>query len=62
MYKADLEGNNKTSISGDSNVSYIMENGDTIYFINKQDSNKIYSVKKDGTSWQKIGDITGVIR
>ena len=60
LYKADLEGNNKTSISGDSNVSYIMENGDTIYFINKQDSNKIYSVKKDGTSLQKIGDITGV--
>ena len=30
-----------------------MENGDTIYFINKQDSNKIYSVKKDGTSCKK---------
>lgn len=60
LVKYDREGNNEKSLVEDSNVSYIIQNNDMIYFVNKNDSNKIYSVKKDGSNLQKVDDICSV--
>lgn len=57
LIKYDKEGKNKIDLTKKEKVSYIIENGDKIYFVNKSDDNKIYSVNKDGTDLKKVLDI-----
>ncbi len=60
LLKYDKEGKNKQNITKDSNVSYIVQDESNIYFVNKNDSNKIYIVGKNGENESKLDDIVGV--
>jgi hypothetical protein len=60
LLKYDLEGQNEQSLTGNSNVSYIIQDATKIYFVNKADSNRLYSIKKDGTDEAKIDDISSI--
>lgn len=60
LVKYDKEGENKKTLTINSNVSYIIQSEDTIYYVNKKDANKIYKVKKDGSDEGKLSDITCV--
>lgn len=60
LIKFDKDGNNKKELVSDANVSYIVQDNDKIYFVNKKDGNKIYSISKNGENLIKIDDITGV--
>ena len=60
LVKYDKNGENKQELVTDENVSYIIQSQDKIFFVNKKDVNKIYSINKDGTSLQKVDDISSV--
>lgn len=61
LFRFDKSGENKTQISnGDYNVSYIIQDATTLYYVNKEDENKIYCSKKDGSNEQKLADIKSV--
>ncbi len=60
LLRYDKEGQNKLLLSGEANVSYIVASNDKIFFVNKKDSNKIYSVNKDGQGLEKFSDISSV--
>lgn len=57
LYKLDKQGDNISKIAPDANVSYVIESKDKLYFVNKADSNKIYSINKDGSDCKKLADI-----
>lgn len=60
LVKYDKEGQNKQVLTVNSNVSYIIQDETTIYYVNKRDGNKIYRVGKDGKDEIKLDDITSV--
>lgn len=60
LVKINKDGTDKKVLTGSENVSYIIQNETKVFFINKGDSNKIYSVNKDGTGIGKIADIKSV--
>lgn len=60
LLKYDKEGQNKKVLAGDANVSYIIQDETTIYFVNKKDENKIYRVGKNGENLEKLDDIASV--
>lgn len=60
LYKVNKEGNEKSELTKDSNVSYITESGDNLYYVNKKDGNKIYSISKNGENESKVADIVTV--
>ena len=60
LYRIKKDTNERYEITKDSNVSYIIEKGDKIYYVNKKDSNKIYSVDKNGGNEKKVDDIVTV--
>lgn len=60
LVRYDKNGENKQELVTDENVSYIIQSQDKIFFVNKKDANKIYSINKDGTSLQKVDDISSV--
>ena len=60
LIKFDKEGQNKQDLVTDQNVSYIIQDDTKIYFVNKKDENKIYSIGKDGANLSKLDDITSV--
>ena len=57
IYRLNKEGKDKKELTKKSNVSYIIQSADKIYFVNKKDSNKIYSVTKNGENESKVADI-----
>ncbi len=60
LVRYDKEGNNEKVLTDDSNVSYIIQSENLIYFVNKNDSNKIYSITKNGDDLKKVDDICSV--
>lgn len=60
LYSINKESIEKKELTKDSNVSYIIENGEYIYYVNKKDSNKIYSVTKNGENESKVADVVTV--
>jgi len=67
LVKINKDGTDKKVLTTTENVSFIIQNDSKIFFVNKADSNKIYSVQKDGTAIGKVADIqsvtdTGVIQ
>jgi hypothetical protein len=54
------DGTDKKVLTGKENVSYVIQNDSMIFFVNKADGNKIYSVKKDGTGIGKVADIKSI--
>lgn len=57
LVRYDRKVNNKLDICTDANVSYIIQDDDSIYFVNKKDSNKIYMVSKNGGYVNKLSDV-----
>ncbi len=55
--KYDLNGQNKVNLTGACNTSYMISDDSKLYFVNKADSNKLYSIGKDGSNLINIGDI-----
>lgn len=60
LLKFDKEGQNKQELVKDENVSYIIQDENNIYFVNKKDENKIYTIGKDGSNLAKLDDISSV--
>lgn len=60
LLKFDKQGENKQTLVSDANVSYIIQDQNNIYFVNKKDGNQIYSVGKDGENLGKLDDIASV--
>ncbi len=54
------DGQDKKELVSNANVSYIIQDEKKIYFVNKKDENKIYSVLKDGSNLSKVDDISSV--
>lgn len=57
LVRYDLEGNSQTTLSDNSNVSYIIQDENNIYFVNKADGNKIYKIGKDGSNATALPDV-----
>ncbi|MDD2376338.1 MAG: DUF5050 domain-containing protein [Clostridia bacterium] len=60
LVRINKDGTDKKVLTGNENVSYIVQNDTMIFFVNKADSNKVYSMKKDGTDIVKVADIQSV--
>ena len=60
LVRYNLEGEEEKILVDNANVSYIIKDESKIYFVNKDDSNKIYSVSKDGGDTSALGDLKGV--
>lgn len=57
LLRYDRNVENKIDICTDANVSYIIQDTNNIYFVNKKDENKIYMVSKNGGDATKVSDI-----
>ena len=60
IYRLNYQGQDASKISGDEKVSYAIIDGDTIYFVNRSQEDKIYKVKADGSDLSKVADIKSV--
>ena len=60
LIKTDKDGNNKVDLKNDINVSYIIQDTDNLYFVNKSDGNKVYMLNKNGQNFTKVADITSI--
>lgn len=60
LVRINKDGSDKKTITGNENVSYIVQDDKRIFFINKSDGSKIYSVNKDGSGIAKVADIKSV--
>lgn len=60
LIKSNKDGNDKTDLKTDVNVSYIIQDKTNLYFVNKSDGNKIYTIKKDGNDFSKLADIVSI--
>ena len=60
LVKINKDGTNKIELTKNEKVSYVIQDSNTLFFVNKGDANKIYSVKKDGTELKKILDVKSV--
>lgn len=60
LVRYNMEGEEEKILVDNANVSYIIKDEGKIYFVNKDDSNKIYSVSKDGGDASALGDLKGV--
>lgn len=60
LIRTDKDGNSKIDLKTDINVSYIIQDEYSLYFVNKTDANKIYMIGKDGKGFSKIADIVSV--
>lgn len=60
LVKLNKNGTGRQDLTKNENVSYIIQNDSKIFFVNKADDNKIYSVNKDGTGIGKVADIKSV--
>lgn len=57
IYKYIKADSSKVELTKDSNVSYMIQDANNIYYVNKGDSSKIYAQAKDGSKEEKIADI-----
>lgn len=60
IYRFNFDGQGKTKISSDAEVSYAIENNGVIYFVNRADSNYIYKVNTSGESLSKVANIKSI--
>lgn len=60
IYSFGYGGQGKNKVSGDEKVSYAILDENTLYFVNKSDGNKIYSVAASGDGMKKVADISSV--
>lgn len=60
IYRVNYQGQGASKITGDEKVSYAIIDGDTIYFVNRSQEDKIYKVKGDGSDLSKVADIKSV--
>ena len=58
LVSINKDGTDKKDIVTDANVSYIIQDAGSIYYVNKADENKIYVVGKDGSGNKKLADIS----
>lgn len=60
LVRYDLEGGSELKLTDSQNVSYIIQDENSIYFINKADGNKIYKIGKDGSNSTSLSDAVGI--
>ena len=60
IYRFNFDGQGKTKISSDAEVSYAIENNGVIYFVNRADSNCIYKVNTSGEGLSKVANIKSI--
>ena len=60
LLKFNKDGGDKKELVNNENVSYIVDSENKIFFVNKKDNNKIYSIDKNGENLQKVDDISSV--
>lgn len=60
LLKFNKDGGDKKELVNSENVSYIVDSENKIFFVNKKDNNKIYSIDKNGENLQKVDDISSV--
>ena len=57
LLRINKDGNDLKELVNDQNVSYIIQDMNSIYYVNKADEDKIYTVSKEGTDNEKLADI-----
>ena len=60
LVRYDLEGGSELKLTDSQNVSYIIQDENSIYFVNKADGNKIYKIGKDGSNSTSLSDAVGI--
>ena len=60
LVRYDLEGGSELKLTDSQNVSYIIQDENSIYFVNKADGNKIYKIGKDGSASASLSDAVGM--
>lgn len=60
LVRYDLEGGSELKLTDSQNVSYIIQDENSIYFVNKADGNKIYKIGKDGSASTSLSDAVGI--
>lgn len=60
LVRYDLEGGAELKLTDSQNVSYIIQDENNIYFVNKADGNKIYKIGKDGSASASLSDAVGI--
>jgi len=60
LIRINKDGSDKKTFTDKENVSYIVQSTDKVFFINKADEGKIYSINKDGTGIGKLADIKSI--
>ncbi len=60
LVRYDLEGGSELKLTDSQNVSYIIQDENSIYFVNKADGNKIYKIGKDGSASASFPDAVGI--
>lgn len=60
LVRINKDGTDKKVLTTNENLSYMVQNDTKIFFVNKADSNIIYSIQKDGTNVGKLADIKSV--
>lgn len=60
LVKYNLEGEDEKVLTDSANISYIIQNNDNIFFVNKSDANKIYKITKNGENMEAISEVKGV--
>lgn len=60
LVRYDLEGGSELKLTNSQNVSYIIQDENSIYFVNKADGNKIYKIGKDGSNSTSLSDAVGI--
>lgn len=60
IYSFGYSGQDKNKISSDAKATNTIVDGDTVYFVNRADEDKIYRVNTDGSNYGKVSDIKSV--
>lgn len=60
LVRYDLEGGSELKLTDSQNVSYIIQDENSMYFVNKADGNKIYKIGKDGSNSTSLSDAVGI--
>lgn len=60
LVRYDLEGGSELKLTDSQNVSYIIQDENSIYFVNKADENKIYKIGKGGSNSTSLSDAVGI--
>lgn len=60
LVRYDLEGGSELKLTDSQNISYIIQDENSIYFVNKADGNKIYKIGKDGSNSTSLSDAVGI--